>query len=57
MRVLGHPSSARVGWMRGEQRKDGAEGWVDGWMSGRKEGRERGRDGGEERKADIWMDT
>lgn len=55
--MLGHPSSARVGWMRGEQRKDGAEGWVDGWMSGRKEGRERGRDGGEERKADIWMDT
>lgn len=51
--MLGHPSSARVGRIRGEQRKDGAEGWVDEWKERRK-GKRKGW--GEERTDDIWMD-
>ena len=52
--MSGHPSSARVGWIRGGQRKDKAKGWVD---EGRSERRGKGKDEGERgRMIYEWID-
>lgn len=53
--MSGRPSSARVGWIRGKQRMDRAEGWADEGKK-RKKGKRKGWRGERGRVIHGWID-